>query len=83
MGNDYIPIEEAADLSGLHENTLRRLLREGVIRGYKAPVEGRQRWMISAASLRDYTDPIQGFLLDLPGPKLFLRRRDDANEGAR
>jgi len=83
VGNDYIPLEEAADLSGLHENTLRRLLREGVIRGYKAAVEGKQRWMVSAASLRDYTDPIQGFLLDLPGPKLFLRRRDDANEGAR
>jgi hypothetical protein len=25
-------------------------------------------------SLRRYTDPIDGFLLDLPGPKLFLRR---------
>jgi len=27
-----------------------------------------------------YTDPVYGFLLDLPGPKLFLRRMDDEDE---
>ena len=76
MARDYIPLDEAAAMSGLHQNTLRRLLREGVIRGFKTAHEGKQRWLVSASSLRQYTDPVQGFLLDLPGPKLFLRRRD-------
>ncbi len=76
MGDDYIPIEEAAQQSGLHINTLKRLLREGVIEGYKAIHQRKRRWMVSAASLRQYTDPVYGFLLDLPGPKLFLRRLD-------
>jgi hypothetical protein len=33
--------------------------------------------MVSAASLKQYTDPFHGFLLELPGPKLYLRRRQD------
>ena len=74
MGNDYVPLEEAAERSGLHPNTLRRLLREGVIRGYKANYGGRQRWLVSVASLKHYTDPVVGFLLDLPGPKMFLKK---------
>lgn len=75
MKDEYLTLEAAAQQSGLHTNTLRRLLREGVLRGYKIGHRGKQRWLVSAASLRDYTDPMQGFLLDLPGPKLFLRRR--------
>lgn len=77
MSSDYVPIEEAAQLSGLHLNTLRRLLRRGVMRGFKLNHGGRQRWMVSVRSLQHYTDPITGFLLDLPGPKLYLRKRDD------
>lgn len=77
MSSNYVPIEEAAQLSGLHLNTLRRLLRVGVMRGFKLNHGGRQRWMVSVRSLQHYTDPITGFLLDLPGPKLYLRRRDD------
>jgi hypothetical protein len=77
MSSDYVPIEEAAQLSGLHLNTLRRLLRVGVVRGYKLNHGGRQRWMVSVRSLQHYTDPITGFLLDLPGPKLYLRKRDE------
>ena len=77
MGDDYIPLEEAAQQSGLHPNTLRRLLREGVIRGFKTAYRGKQRWLVSVASLRQYTDPFHGFLLDLPGPKLFLKRLDE------
>lgn len=80
MGDDYIPLDEAAQRSGLHENTLRRLLREGILRGYKTRESGRQRWMVLVASLREYTHPFHGFLLELPGPKLFLRRRDEAEE---
>ena len=82
MHNDYIPIEEAAQQSGLHINTLKRLLREGVIEGYKAIHQRKRRWMVSVASLRQYTDPVYGFLLDLPGPKLFLRRLDDDSEAS-
>ncbi len=76
MSSDYISIEEAAQRSGLHCNTLKRLLRSGAIYGYKATVHGRSRWLVSAASLRLYADPIDGFLLDMPGPKLYLRRLD-------
>jgi hypothetical protein len=77
VSSDYISIEEAAHRSGLHSNTLKRLLRTGAIYGYKATVQGRSRWLVSAASLRLYADPIDGFLLDMPGPKLYLRRVDD------
>jgi excisionase family DNA binding protein len=78
MKDEYLTLEAAAQQSGLHPNTVRRLLREGVLRGYKTGHRGKQRWLVSSASLRAYTDPMQGFLLDLPGPKLFLSRR--ANE---
>ena len=78
--DDYIPIEEAAQQSGLHINTLKRLLREGVIEGYKAIHQRKRRRMVSVVSLRQYTDPVYGFLLDLPGPKLFLRRMDEEDE---
>jgi excisionase family DNA binding protein len=80
MGEDYISLEEAAQFSGLHANTLRRLLREGIIRGYKSAFEGRQRWMVSVLSLKQYTDPFHGFLLERPGPKLFLRRQDEGDK---
>lgn len=73
--SDFIPLETAAEISGLHPNSLKRLLRQGVIRGFKATVGGRQRWLVSVASLRQYTDPMTGWLLDQPGPKLFLRRQ--------
>ncbi len=80
MSRDYLTLEEAAQRSGLHVETLKRLLREGVIEGYKAVYQGRRRWRVSAASLKQYTDPVYGFLLDLPGPKLFLRRMDEEDE---
>jgi len=80
MDHDYIPLEEAARRSGLHSETLKRLLRGGVIVGHKAAYGGRRRWLVSVSSLRQYTNPVYGFLLDLPGPKLFLRRADDAEE---
>ena len=81
MSAGYLVLEDAARQSGLHPNSLRRLLRQGVILGYKAKLDGRQRWLVSAASLKHYTDPVVGFLLDLPGPKMFLRRNnvDDDN----
>jgi hypothetical protein len=77
VANDYIPIEEAARRSGLHINSIARLLRRGVLRGYKATSGGRNKWMVSVHSLRQYTDPINGFLLDQPGPRLFLSKLYD------
>ncbi len=79
MSDDYMTIEEAAQISGLHPNTLRRLLRQRQIVGYKKTVDGNVRWRVSASSLRQYTDPVSGFLLELPGPKLFLNRRDEGD----
>lgn len=77
MREEFVRLEEAARRSGLHPNTLRRLLREGTLHGYKAVQHGKQCWLVSAASLKRYTSPWSGFLLDLPGPKLFLKRRAD------
>jgi len=80
MGDPYLTLEEAARLCGLHEQTLQRLLQRGVLAGHKAVVRGRRRWLISARSLRHYCDPINGFLLDLRGPKLYLRRLSDSQD---
>ncbi|MCC7361219.1 MAG: helix-turn-helix domain-containing protein [Anaerolineales bacterium] len=80
MSDEYVTIEEAARRSGLHIHTVRRLLVQGVLFGYKASVGGRRRWLISTRSLRHYCDPINGFLLDLRGPKLYLRRLADSQD---
>ena len=77
MGSDYIPISEAARRSGLHPNTIQRLLRAGKIHGYK---ENHYRWLVSVRSLERYTNPMTGFLLDRPGPKIFLTRRDEQDD---
>lgn len=74
MSHEFMTIETATQRSGLHPNALRRLLRAGVIYGYKASHEGKQHWLISPRSLKNYADPVKGFLLDLPGPKVFLKR---------
>jgi hypothetical protein len=76
--DDLISLDEAVRWSGLHLNTLRRLLRQGVIEGRKARIgEARVRWWVSRRSLRQYMDPDTGFLLDRRGPRLYLRRRDE------
>ncbi len=74
MSSTHISITEAARQSGLHPNSLRRLLRLGEIAGYKSSVEGKSRWMVAVSSLKRYTDPVDGVLLDRPGPKKFLKR---------
>ncbi len=81
MGSDYIDLKEAARRSGLHRKTIQRLLRDGVLEGYKTSEGGSRRWLVSVASLRRYSDPWVGYLLDLPGPKLFLRRLDGNDDG--
>ena len=73
MSDDHIPLLEAARISGLHPVTLRRLLRQGDILGHK---QGWY-WQVSAKSLFAYTNPVNGFALDLPGPKIFLTKRED------
>ena len=80
MSRDYLTLKQAAALSGLHVKTLMRLVRTGKLDGHKATVDGVRRWYLSAKSLRDYTDPLRGYLLDLPGPKLYLRRVNDEEE---
>jgi excisionase family DNA binding protein len=80
VGSDYIDLKEAARRCGLHHKTIQRLLRDGVLDGYKTSEGGRMRWLVSVASLRLYTNPWTGHLLDLPGPKLFLRRLDGEDE---
>jgi hypothetical protein len=77
VGTDYITIEEAVLRSGLHINSLKRLLRQGTIAGYKFNHHGRRRWMVSVRSLDLYLNPENSFFLDRPGPKMFLRRRDE------
>ncbi len=80
MRDEYLILEEAARRSGLHSNTIQRLLQQGVLLGHKAVVRGRLRWLVSARALRAYCDPINGFLLDLRGPKLYLRRLTDSQD---
>jgi excisionase family DNA binding protein len=80
VSKDYLTVEEAAQRSGLHVNSIKRLVRAGVVEGHKATVNGRHRWLVSARSLRRYTDPYNGFLLDMPGPKLFLRKLNEDDE---
>ncbi len=71
MGDDFIMLEKAAERSGLHPNSIRRLLRRG------ATVDGRVRRIVSVRSLKQYADLVAGFLLELSGPKLFLKKRGD------
>ena len=73
MSDDHVPLNEAARICGLHPVTLRRLLRQGDILGHK---EGWY-WQVSLKSLLAYTNPVNGFALDLPGPKIFLTKRED------
>lgn len=72
--DEWIELEEAAHRSGLHPNTLRRLLRRGVVYGYKSISGGRLRWLVSPRSLKGYADPVAGVLLDKPGPKIYLAK---------
>ncbi len=76
----YLTLKQASAVSGLHVNTLSRLVRTGKLEGHKATVGGVRCWYITAESLRQYTDPLRGYLLELPGPKLFLRRVKDKNK---
>jgi DNA-binding IclR family transcriptional regulator len=80
VGIDYINLKEAARRSGLHSKTIQRLLREGVLDGFKSKKGATRRWLVSVNSLRLYTDPWVGHLRDLPGPKLYLRRLDEDDE---
>lgn len=73
---DFIPIEEAVEVSGADEVTLKRLLYKGILWGQKKLVCGRWRWMVERRSLVSYYNLENGFALDLPGPKLFLSRQD-------
>ena len=78
MGDgEFVAIERAALESGLHPESIKRLLRQGRLEGYKARVRGHQRWLVSRASLRAYVEEVQTFASDRPGPRMFLKRRDE------
>jgi Helix-turn-helix domain len=81
VGNDYLSIEDAAARSGLHPNTIQRLLRQGKLEGFKEHHAGKLRWFVWVRSLDKYTNPWNGFLMDRPGPKIYLRRRHEDKEG--
>jgi Helix-turn-helix domain len=81
VGNDFLTIEEAVARSGLHPNTIQRLLRQGKLEGFKEHHGGQYRWFVSVRSLDKYANPWTGFLMDRPGPKIYLRRRDEDKEG--
>ena len=52
---DYITTEEAADLSGYHVNYIRRIMRQGKIKGRKAGIV----WLIERPSLLEYLATVQ------------------------
>ena len=52
---DYITTEEAADLSGYHVNYIRRIMRQGKIKGRKAGIV----WLIERPSLLEYLARVQ------------------------
>lgn len=81
MGQDFALLEEAAEISGLSVVTIKRLLQKREISGYKAVVDGRRRWLVSLRSLQACTDSERGFLLDRPGPKMYLKRQDQRFRG--
>jgi hypothetical protein len=74
---DYVGVEEAARLSGLHPNSIRRLLRAGRLSGRKGRWRGRTCWMVSRRSLREYVQTALTFASDRRGPRMFLKRWRD------
>jgi hypothetical protein len=72
-----VVLEEALRLSGLHVDTLTRLLRAGTIKGQKAKHNHRLRWFVSLASLQAYLNEENLFLSSRTGPKMHLRRITD------
>ena len=73
----YVVLEEALRLSGLHADTLTRLLRTGMIKGKKAVYQRRLRWFVSVASLSAYLNEENVFMSARTGPKMHLRRITD------
>ncbi len=75
MGDDYLSLEDACEISGFHPNSLKRLLRTGQIAGCKEIVGGKRRWRVSRRSLEHYIDnPFLEFGFERPGPKPYLGR---------
>ena len=51
MEKDYLSVQEAAQILGIKEATLRNQLRAGTIPGYKM---GKKLWRLREAELKDY-----------------------------
>ena len=78
MSNEYISLEAAIEVSGLHPNTLRRLLREGAVRGRKTVLKGQARWHVSTESLRQYLSSGNVFQSQQSERPPRLRPRDES-----
>ena len=81
VGDKFIEIDEAVRVSGMHAVTLKRLMRSGELKGHKAVVDGRRRWVISERSLKAYANGSTGFFMELSGSKISLIRRSDLDWG--
>lgn len=78
---DYVLLSEAVQISGLNPDSIKRLLRLGEIEGRKTITHGRYRWVVSLRSLRRYMDPGVTYQSSRPGPKPYLKPRDDPPDG--
>lgn len=76
MGTDYVKLKEAQRISGMHPDTLKRLLRSGEIRGFKATDDGRHRWFVSLRSLNQYREASTAFMSTLPPRRFYLKPRE-------
>lgn len=74
LTDDFLTIEEAAELFGVHAGTIRRLLRDRTLRGRKMMYGTRMRWLVSRRDLLDRWHPNTGYALEYSGPKLYLTR---------
>ena len=52
---DWITVREAANIAGFHEEHIRRLTREGKIKGYKFSIV----WQIEKQSLLEYLEKMK------------------------
>ena len=65
MAEDWLKVEEAAEIAGYHPNYVRKLLRDGKVNGRK----WGQTWQVSRQSLLGYLEDVEA-LGKKRGPKI-------------
>lgn len=63
--SEYITVSQASELSGYNEEHVRRLLRDGIIKGRKFGIV----WQVEKSSILDYLSKAQGSEDKRQGPK--------------